>query len=326
MTWRRWVVACAVAVPVGLAGSWAVHARLKKDAKVVHRTVFREYLLAVSDGRSRMVAYSPTSDVLADPDHRVMRQQLTLLREKFDGLSIYECGPNAPALVDVARSLGYRAVLMTVWDPRSESELATAASIVSEQGSALALAVSIGSEGLMEKRYTLADVESARAELLQRGGSAAAVEMTTTEPWWMVTRPENRELREFGEFTSINIHVVWDTDIVDPGLAASWTNDRANEVRKLVAGPVLIREAGIPGGGSSPRLGEGLVFDRATEAAYWKAWNGLDGRVPSVVFEGIDNPEKHWRDFEGSWGLLSTALEPWPAWGVFPRLATAAAR
>jgi hypothetical protein len=231
----------------------------------------------------------------------------------------------------MARELGYRAVLLTVWDPRSESELATAASIVQEQTGAVALAVSIGSEGLMENRYTLADMQAAQAELLERGSRTAAVEMTTTEPWWMYTRPENRSLREFGEFTSINIHVVWDTDIVDPVLAASWTRDRANEVRKLVAGPVLIREAGIPGGGSSPRLGKSLVFDRSMEASYWQAWNALDRRTAAVVFEGVDNPQKHWRDFEGSWGLLSTSLEPWPAWGVFPRLAvvqaaTAAAR
>jgi hypothetical protein len=318
VTRRGWWMACAVAVPVTIAGFWMLHARSNKDARVVHRTVFRDYLI---DSRSRMVAYSPGRDALADPQHRVLRQQLATLREKFDGLSIYECGPEAPTLVEMARSLGYRAVLLTVWDPRSESELATSASIVREQAGALAVAISIGSEGLMENRYTLADMQSARAELQQRGDPSAAVEMTTTEPWWMYMRPENRALREFGEFTSINIHVVWDTDIVDPKLAASWTRDRANEVRKVVVGPMLLREAGIPGGGSSPRLGKSLVFDRAMEAAYWKAWNGLDERTPAVVFEGIDNPEKHWRDFEGSWGLLSTTLEPWPVWGVFPPLA-----
>jgi hypothetical protein len=299
-----------------------LHGRLSKRERVVHRTAFRAYL---ADGHSRMVAYSPDRDALADPEHQVMRQQLGVLREKFDGLSLYECGPEAPVLVEMARSLGYRAVLLTVWDPRSESELATAASIVQEQAGGLALAVSIGSEGLMENRYTLADMQAAQGELLERGSRTAAVEITTTEPWWMYIKPESRSLREFGEFTSINIHVVWDTDIVDPVLAASWTRDRANEVRKLVARPVLLREAGIPGGGSSPRLGKGLVFDRTTEAAYWQAWNGLDGRVPAVVFEGVDNPQKHWRDFEGSWGLLSTSLEPWPAWGVFPKLAASPA-
>jgi exo-beta-1,3-glucanase (GH17 family) len=287
-------------------------------------TAFRAYL---ADPAARMVAYSPEDAVTQDP--RLLRQQLALLRTKFDGLSLYQCTPATVQIVQQARSLGFRAVLLTVWDPRSESELANAGSIVRDEAGSVALAISIGSEGLMEKRYTLADMLAARAELLDRATTARTVEMTTTEPWWLYLHPENAGLsgaeveavRNFGDFTSINIHVVWDADILDPELAASWTRDRANDVRKSIPRPLLVREAGFPGDGSTPRDGRVLVFNRKIQAAFWQAWFKLDGRQPIAVFEAVDNPQKHWRDFESSWGLLSTTLDPWPAWGVFPQIA-----
>jgi hypothetical protein len=284
-------------------------------------TAFRQYL---ADPTTRMIAYSPEDSVTQDP--RLLRQQLALIREKFDGLSLYQCTPATVLIVQQARALGFKAVLLTVWDPRSESELATASSIVRDQASYIALAISIGSEGLMEKRYTLSDMNAARAELLDRSTASTTVEMTTTEPWWLYLHPENaalsssegEALRNFGDFTSINIHVVWDTDILDPPLAASWTRDRANDVRKSILRPLLIREAGFPGGGSTPRDGRILVFNRQMQADFWRAWFQLDSRQPLAVFEAMDNPQKHWRDFESSWGLLNTTLDPWPAWGVFP--------
>jgi hypothetical protein len=281
-------------------------------------TQFRSYL---ADPAARMVAYSPSEDALSDP--RLLRLQLEMLREKFDGLSLYGCTSSTPAVVEMARTLGYRAVLLTIWAPRSESELATASSIVRDQATHMALAVSIGSEGLMEKRYALDDLLYARNELLDRNTAPTSVEMTTTEPWWLYLLPEYAKVRTFGEFTSVNIHVVWDADIVDPALAASWTRDRAEEVRKLVMRPILLREAGIPGGGSSPRGGLSLTFNRTMQAEFWKSWLALPQRPPLVAFEGIDNAGKHWRDFEGSWGLMDSALKPWPAWNVFPPLAAA---
>jgi hypothetical protein len=323
---RRWRIALFLVSAAAIVTAVCLHRTRAAHARPV-ATVFRAYL---NDPHARMVAYAPMDAVQDDPQHRVMLQQLTLLRQKFDGLSLYQSGPATPAIVELAHALGYRAVLLTVWDPRSESEIATAASIVNRHAGDMALALSIGSEGLMEKRYTLADMEAARAELLDRTPGAQAVELTTTEPWWLYLRPEYHALNSFGDFTCINVHVVWDTDIVDPALAATWTRDRAAEVRKALPRPLLIRELGLPGAGSSPRdvvhgsapLTPSQTMSRSSQAAFWRAWLQLDQRPPAVVFEAIDNPEKHWRDFESSWGLLSPELAPWPAWEVFPRLAT----
>lgn len=281
-------------------------------------TRFRSYLATPS---SRMVAYSPSGEILQDPSHRELRTQLTRLREKFDGLSLYQCAPETPTLVAMAHELGYKAVLLTVWDPRSESELATASSIVRDQSGSMALAISLGNEGLMEKRYTFADLGAARAELLERSAGHDAVEITTTEPWWLYLKPEEKKLREFGDFTSTNIHVVWDTDIADPAIAASWTHDRAKELGDAVGKPILLREAGFPGAGASPRTTVHATFTRDLQAAFWRAWIAIPNQPATVVFEGFDNPEKHWNEFEGSWGLLNYSADAWPAWDAFPALA-----
>lgn len=313
---RRIIVSVLAVIVLAIIAFRVLHSPSRaKQRSASH--AFRTYL---SDPRSRMVAYAPSAEVLSDGTHRALRAQLATLHEKFDGLSLYQSSPETPAIVEAARELGYRAVLLTVWDPRAEAELATAASIVRNQSSAIAIAISLGSEGLMEKRYTVSDMEAARAELLDRSTTDTTVEMTTTEPWWLYLKPEGRALLDFGEFASVNIHVVWDTDIVNPALAASWTRDRANDVQAVLKHPLLIREAGFPGAGTSPRSSVHLTFTRDLQAAFWQSWSALQTHPACVFFEAYDNPEKHWRDFESSWGLLNNDSAPWPAWKIVPPL------
>ncbi len=281
--------------------------------------LFRAYL---AHPASRMVVYSPAPDA----DVATITAALTLLRGRFDGLSLYGCDNQTVLIVQAAQRLGFHAVLLTVWDPESEAELAIASSVVRDSGRALAIAVSIGSEGLMQKRYTLADMNNARAELLDRNLQANSVEMTTTEPWWLYLKPESADLRSFGEFASVNVHVVWDTDISSAPVAAGWTRDRAFEVARAVNHPVLLRECGFPGGGNSPREGLNLSFTRQMQHDFWESWLGLDRRPPIAVFEGVDNDSKHWRGFEGKWGLLQANLKSWPAWNAFPPLTSEAPR
>ena len=282
---------------------------------------FRQYL---SDRGSRLVVYSPE----IGPDnnrHRVVEQQLVLLRNKFDGLVLYHCDEDTASILDSATSLGYRAVLLTVWDPNSVQEVKTAAWLVDRFQGRLAIAVSIGSEGLMEARYTLDQVASAARQLKLQSRGPQAVELTTAEPWWLYLKQDDEavRLRDFGDFTSANIHVVWDADITDPAMAANWTADRAIEVQQHTQKLLLVREAGFPGGGQSPRISARLHFDRSMQAQFWTAWQARSAKSaipPIAVFEAIDNPQKQWQSFEGEWGLLSTGLQPYPAWNAIPDL------
>ncbi len=266
-----------------------------------------------------LIAYAPDS---VDVEH-----ELTLLRQKFDGLILYGFDDRTPAILDTAAKLHYRAVLATIWDPTSETEIQTAAKLLDRYADRMAIAVSIGSEGLLEQRYSLKDIQSAAEKLNRAAGRD--FEKTTSEPWWRYLdgQPSASQLRAFGDFLTIHVHVVWDADIVDPEEAARWTLDRAVQVAQLAGKMALVREAGFPGAGRSPRgSAEGLVFSREAQAKFWREWVALRSGAPREVslggvFEAIDNPRKTWRDFESSWGLLSAGeLRPYPAWDAFPDL------
>jgi hypothetical protein len=84
----------------------------------------------------------------------------------------------------------------------------------------------------------------------------------------------------------------------------------------------MIREAGFPGSGYSPRTNSTLEFTRSLQFAFWQKWNThfAVSAPPIVAFEGIDNRAKHWKSFESSWGFLAPDLKPYAAWDAFPNL------
>lgn len=250
---------------------------------------------------------------------------MALLRKKFNGLILYGFDEQTAPTLATAAKLKYQAVLATIWDPRSNQEIQLAAKLLPEYADRFAIAVSIGSEGLLEGRYSLGDIEAAAAKL--DSVSHQNFEKTTSEPWWKYLdgQPSASELRAFGDFLAVHVHVVWDADITDPVEAARWTRDRAAQIAALSGKTVLVREAGFPGAGRSPRAStQGAAFSREAQAKFWKEWLELRAMEPrgvslAGVFEGVDNPRKTWRSFEGSWGLLSADdLSPYPAFEVFP--------
>lgn len=319
---RRQSIAAAV-VLTALAVLFAASFRLR-SRPVRHNAsrAFRDYL---ADHHSRMVVYSPDLD--GTDDETVVQRQLSLLRLKFDGIVLYECDGESDLILRTAESLGFRAALLTIWSPRSQEEIQRAANLVRDYRTQMALAVSIGSEGIMEKRYTFHDIEAAQDDLLRFSDTAREVETTTTEPWWlyMSSTPDAIKLQQFGDFLCVNIHVIWDTDLTSPAMAAAWTADRAKELARTTGRPVLIREAGYPGGGYSPRPNSSFLFTRNLQLAFWQDWNTRFGASapPIVAFEGIDNPAKHWKSFESTWGLLTPDLQPHLAWEAFPTLTSA---
>src|SRR5262249_46373531 len=73
----------------------------------------------MTDGR--FIAYHPTSLQLIDgawteADGASMRDDLALLRKRFDGLITYSAAHGADRVADVAAELHYRAVILGVWN------------------------------------------------------------------------------------------------------------------------------------------------------------------------------------------------------------------
>jgi hypothetical protein len=62
-----------------------------------------------------MIAYAPRGDI---------ERELKLLRQKFNGLALYGFDEKTPQVLSAAAKLNYRAILATIWDPRSDREIA----------------------------------------------------------------------------------------------------------------------------------------------------------------------------------------------------------
>jgi exo-beta-1,3-glucanase (GH17 family) len=298
--------------------SQSCHSKLQID-----REAFRQYLQKPS---AAMVGYAPRNRPGGANREETIDADLAALRAKFNGLVIYDATAEADRILSAAHRHGYVAAMLLVHDPRSEEQLRAVAALVVKFRRSLALAVCIGSEGLLDHRYAVEDIEAGR-EKLDSILDPEPVEMTTAEPWWLYLneQPHSAPLRAFGDFISLHIHPVWDADISDGAAAADWSFGCALRIAELSKRQVVVRETGFPGAGTSPRAGlRGFTFSRVGQAAFWKRWQAIRRQqkqpFPSlaIAFEGIDNPLKQTNDFEAAWGLLSNpGLVPYPAWNAF---------
>src|SRR5215475_12848217 len=78
--------------------------------------------------RSAVVAYPPTSLQVVNgqpttADRSSIRSDLKVLRAHFDGLITYTATHGAEAIPGIAASLGYRAVIIGIYDPFDDAEL-----------------------------------------------------------------------------------------------------------------------------------------------------------------------------------------------------------
>ncbi len=284
--------------------------------------------LATTD--AALIAFNPSAYDPRQPAARLtplaeVVKDLAALRPAFDGLVLYAYEPHlTEAVVGAAADLGFRAVLLGVWDPRSSREIEGVAAIVRRFGDRLALAVAIGNEGINDNRYTIDDLNAAAARLRGLLPDGAAVPVTTSEPWGDYGWPP---LAQFGDFLSPNIHPALDRPALPPEAAAAWARGRAEAVARTLGRPVLVKETGWPHGGGQ---GGGPVFTPEAQAAFWRAWLAagrflrLDGTPVWVsyaaAFEAFDAPWKAAQfasGIEGHWGLLALDRTPYPAFAAW---------
>lgn len=107
----------------------------------------------------RFVAYDPTSLQIVNgrathADEASMFEDLEILRPRFDGLITYTSANGADKVADVAAKLGYRALVMGVYDVGSREELDHALA-AARRHLELVVGLSIGNEVVFSKRATL---------------------------------------------------------------------------------------------------------------------------------------------------------------------------
>ncbi|MBK8175940.1 MAG: hypothetical protein IPK66_11925 [Rhodospirillales bacterium] len=231
--------------------------------------------------------------------------------------------PAEPLRADLAALRpGYRAILLGIWDPTSEGEIAAAADLVRRWRDRLALAVAIGNEGINDNRYQIDDLARARDRLLALIGRGRALAITTSEPAGDYGWPP---IRAFGDFLAPNIHPAIDHQSLPPDAAVAWVRGRAEAIAHLAGKPVLVKETGLPNGGGEPQSPD-------RQRAFWAEWlargrlvrlttPAANGSLPvfasyAAAFEAFDAPWKGAQvgdPIEAHWGILTVDRTPYPA-------------
>jgi exo-beta-1,3-glucanase (GH17 family) len=287
---------------------------------------FPLFAYLTGESAASLVAYTPSE---LDPRQEInqkrlatssIRADLEALRPAFDGLVLY--GYNeacTPRIVAVARQLKFRAVVLAVWDPRSAAELDGVAELARLYDKELVLGVLVGNEGITFSRYELEDLTIAADRLRRKLPST--VPLSTCEPLPAYSRTP---LLDFGDFLAPNIHPVGDRPQLGPGDAARWVRVEAARLAGVAGKPVLVKETGLPHAGKE-------IFTPEAQAAFWSSYlepgrlNRGEDRWRSWVFHGVafeafDLPWKSEESgliIEKSWGLLSPARRPYPAFQVW---------
>jgi exo-beta-1,3-glucanase (GH17 family) len=277
----------------------------------------------------RFVAYDPTSLQFVNGrathvDEASMLEDLKVLRPRFDGLITYTSANGADKVADVAAKLGYRALIMGVYDIASREELENALA-AAKRHPELVVGLSIGNEVAFSKRATFDQILSAMMGVRRR---ASALALTTTEPFHVFLRPAAQPLLSQLDFMLVNVHPIyesWFRSAPDEN-AAEFVVKAADKLAEVYCGPILVKETGEP---TAP---EQAGYTPERQVSFYDA---LDRKFPPTrarafaYFCAFDAP---WRVNDGPalgihpgqedshWGIYDEKRRPKPVVNVIPVL------
>jgi exo-beta-1,3-glucanase (GH17 family) len=250
-------------------------------------------------GGTRWIAYAPTHYFPAEsppvtPSVASLTADLELLRGAgFDGLITY--GADIDGLPDVASRLGFRRLIVGIWDPSSARERAYVMKAVMEHGGLIA-GVIVGNEGILTGRYSLDMLCSAMAQI----GRATGKPVSTTEPVdWILSEPR---LAGCSGFITVNAHPYFSNRRL-PADAVQWTVEAWDAIRKRYPGkPLLFKEVGLP------TAGDRLLSEEGQKAYYVQLSRT---QVVFTYFEAFDATARFKNGLvEQSWGLWRADRTP----------------
>lgn len=259
----------------------------------------------------RFVAYTPTGFAVWNGQIRAasaqsVEQDLTLLRPDFQGLITYSCANGGELVPEIAQRLGFRAVILGIWDPTSTKEIA-AAQAMAHRFPSLVIGIAVGNETLLANRLPWPvlrrAMEKVRTEL-------PGVAVTTTEPFHYYLGNTPPDFLASQDFLLPNVH-----PITQPWFAGSSLETQVDFVLQVVAKlaartnkPILVKETGLPSGPAA------LGFTPQLQARFWRlltARLAAERNLAIAFFEAFDQPWKaanNRPEFglhpeEGYWGL-----------------------
>jgi len=242
------------------------------------------------------VAYSPPA---TDPSKGVeasadsIREDLAVLRKAgFTGLVTYSSsGLLGRDLVGLAKAQGFQGVILGVWDPASQAEIAAAKAAGNDP---LVLGFCVGNEGLRQ-RYQLSTLTAAIEELRKAVGKP----VTTTE---VIEEYSDESFLQLGDWVFPNAHPYFHNQL-DPQAAIRWTQAAFEDFKKRSPHLVIFKEVGLPTAGDPQ--------NRLSEAAQEQYYVGLARTgVKFVYFEAFDQPWKTHLPVEPHWGIYNSDRTP----------------
>jgi exo-beta-1,3-glucanase (GH17 family) len=240
------------------------------------------------------VDYSPPS---ANPNKNIeastqaIHEDLAVLRQAgFTGLVTYgstgRMGHNFPTL---AESAGFQGLLMGIWDPTNQEELANARAAAKLP---ITLGFCVGNEGL-HRRYELPVLSAAIKSLRQATGKP----VTTTEE---IDDYADPALLQLGDWVFPNAHPYFHNQL-DPDAAVRWTQAAYDDTVRRAGRFVMFKEVGLPTAGG-PGLSE------ANQEKYYQELAKGNGQF--VYFEAFDQMWKTDLPVEPHWGIFHADRTP----------------
>ncbi len=263
----------------------------------------------------RFIAYEPTSlrvteGRFTDADAASIRADLLRLRERFDALITYDAIHGAQHIPAIAAELGFHSLIIGVWDPDDEAQLAAALD-AARRFPELVAGISLGNELLFAHRSDPARLTAVIARVRAR---APAVALSTSEPFHIYDDAAAAAVLARLDFVLLNVHPIfqpWFREASDSTAARFVVNVLA-KLAPLVCGPMLVKETGIP---TAP---ESQGFSEARQAGFYRE---LRRALPAsrtqtfAYFAAFDAP---WRAYDATGVPGAPGVHPEEAhWGLY---------
>jgi len=268
----------------------------------------------------RFVAYTPTDLAIVagqvrPASEQQIRKDLATLRQDFQGLVMYSCANGLESVPAIARELDFEALILGIWDPQSEREIANAVRLARAYPQ-LIVAVAVGNETLLAKRMDWATVRQSMQRLRV---ALPDVAVTTSEPFYFYLNDDPPDFLSVQDFLLPSVHPLYESWFPQATTeqAVDFVVQVAARLSEKSDKPLLIKETGLPSGPAK------RGFTPARQTAFWA---GLSQRLPPIAgrgvvyFEAFDHAwkvENAEHEFglspeEAFWGLYEADGEPKP--------------
>lgn len=278
--------------------------------------------------QGRFIAYQPTALQIidghaTDAAEASIAADLTVLRSRFDGLITYGSLHGAERIPDVAARLGFKAVILGVWDVSNNEEIDNAVAAWRRQPR-LVVGLSLGNEVVLGKRGDFVSLAKALDEVRHKAGGLA---LTTTEPFHLFLDSAAAPVLSSADFLLVNVHPIfqpWFATATDTK-AAEFVVNVVDLLAGVYCGPILVKETGVP---TAPRK---AGYSESRQAAFYER---LRERFPPAAvrafahFAAFDAPwrvnDSHavpgYHPEEAHWGLYDDKRRPKPVVATIPLL------